>query len=72
MLGQALPGLQEVALSVYTGTSAQVPPGFLQQGRQYAATITALSAPWDKLNRPPLRSGAPLRMADCVTAVFPP
>ncbi|MGZ6126326.1 MAG: hypothetical protein ACXWLR_15265, partial [Myxococcales bacterium] len=66
------PGFNEVALIVYTGTSVRVPSGFLQSGQQYAATITAFSAPWDTLDRPPLRSGAPLRMADCVTAVFTP
>jgi hypothetical protein len=64
--------LQEVTLSVYTGTSVRVPQGFLQVGKPYVATITALSAPWDQLDRPPLRLGAPLHSADCVTAIFVP
>jgi len=64
--------LLQLSFAVYSGTSLKVPAGFLQQGRDYVATITALSAPWDQLDRPPLRSGAPLRMSDCVTAVFTP
>ena len=63
---------QDVAISVYAGTSVQIPSGFLQPGRQYVATITAVSAPWDKLDRPPLRTGAPLHMADCGSAIFTP
>ena len=70
--GTPPPGLQEVTISVYTANSVQVPAGFLQPGRQYAATITAVSAPWDTLDRAPLRFGAPARMTDCVTAVFTP
>ena len=66
------PGLQEVTLSVYTGTSVRVPQGFLQVGKPYVATITAFSAPWDQLDRPPLRLGAPLHSSDCVTAIFVP
>ncbi|HZR09544.1 MAG TPA: fibronectin type III domain-containing protein [Myxococcales bacterium] len=61
---------QEVAITVYSGTSVRIPAGFLHLGRQYAATITAVSAPWDKLDRPPLRTGAPVHMADCVSAIF--
>lgn len=74
LLSQGIPppGLQEVAIAVYTRTSVQVPAGFLQHGNQYAATITAISAPWDTIDHAPLRSGVPLRTSDCVTAVFSP
>ena len=71
-LGPPTAGLQEVALSVYSGTSARIPSGFLQSGRQYTVTVTAVSAPWDVLDRPPFRTGTPLHSADCVSAIFSP
>ena len=65
-------GLQEVSIAVYTGTSVKVPAGFLKAGQPYVVTITSVSAPWDTLDRPPFRTGTPLHMSDCVTAVFTP
>ena len=61
-----------MALSVYSGNSIRVPAGFLQRGRQYTLTVTAISAPWDVLDRPPFRTGTPLHSADCVSAIFSP
>ena len=61
-----------VLLTVYGVTSVQVPDGLLTAGAQYAATITAVSAPWDKLDRAPFRTGVPYSRSDCVTAVFSP
>ncbi|HZX93444.1 MAG TPA: hypothetical protein VFE90_02935 [Myxococcales bacterium] len=61
-----------ISLVVYGVTSVQVPDGLLAKGSQYAATISSFSAAWDKLDRPPLRSGMPWSMSDCVTAVFTP
>ena len=34
--------------------------------------VGLVPAPWDKLGRPPFRSGMPYSTADCVTAVFSP
>ena len=64
--------LQSVSLTVYGATSVQIPEGLLAPGAHYAATITAVSAPWDKLDRPLFRTGIPYASADCVTAVFSP
>lgn len=61
-----------VSLRVYGVTSVQIPDGLLAAGAQYAVTITAVSAPWDRLDRPPFRTGMPYSTADCVTAVFSP
>jgi hypothetical protein len=69
---RAAGGTQEIAISVYTGTSVRAPAGLLSKGVRYSATITAVSAPWDVLNRAPLRTGMPLHMADCVTSAFVP
>ena len=71
-LGPATPGLQQLWISVYSGTSVQVPAGFLQSGRQYVLTVAANSAPWDALDRPPFRTGTPFHTADCVSAIFTP
>jgi hypothetical protein len=60
------------ATTVYGVTSMQVPDGLLTLGAQYAVTITSVSAPWDKLDRPPFRTGMPYSTSDCVTAVFSP
>jgi hypothetical protein len=61
-----------VSMTVYGVTSMQVPDGLLTLGAQYAVTITSVSAPWDKLDRPPFRTGMPYSASDCVTAVFSP
>ena len=61
-----------ISLTVYGVTSVQVPEGLLQDGVQYAITITSTSAPWDRLDRAPFRTGMPYSSADCVTAVFAP
>jgi hypothetical protein len=61
-----------VGLRVYGVTSVQVPAGLLTAGARYIATITSFSAPWDALDRAPLRSGVPYSSSDCVTAVFTP
>ena len=61
-----------VSILIYSGTSLQIPPGFLSPGTQYVATITANSAPWDELDRAPFRTGLPMHSADCVTSVFTP
>lgn len=66
------PAVAQTALTVYGVTSVQVPDGLLTAGAQYAITITATSAPWDKLDRAPFRTGMPYSTADCVTAVFTP
>jgi len=71
-LGPPANELQEVAISVYSGTSIQVPPGLLQAGRQYTCIVTAVSAPWDVVDRAPFRTGTPLHMADSVSAIFSP
>jgi hypothetical protein len=68
----AATGTQEVAISIYTGTSVRVPPGLLTKGVKYSAVITAVSAPWDVLDRAPLRTGMPLHTADCLTSGFVP
>jgi hypothetical protein len=64
-------GSPAVFARVY-GTSFQVPPGFLQPGIPYVATITAVSAPWDALDSAPFRTGMPIYSAHCVTASFQP
>ncbi len=61
-----------ISLTVYGVTSVQVPDGLLQANGQYAITITSVSAPWDKLDRAPFRTGMPYSTSDCVTAVFSP
>jgi hypothetical protein len=66
------PGIQSLSLSVYTGTSVRIPAGFLAAGVMYVASIAAISAPWDALDRPPFRMGMPLHQADCVTGIFAP
>jgi hypothetical protein len=68
----ANPAIPLVSLYVYGVTSMQVPDGLLQSGTQYAITITSVSAPWDKLDRAPFRTGMPYSTSDCVTAVFTP
>ncbi len=60
------------SLTVYGVTSVQVPDGLLTPGAQYVVTISSVSAPWDKLDRPPFRTGMPFSMSDCVTAAFTP
>jgi len=57
---------------VYSGTSFQVPPGFLRPGRLYFASISALQADFDLLDRPIYRSGTPQYQTDCVIGVFTP
>jgi hypothetical protein len=69
--GGATAKVASVSLTVYGVTSVQV-DGLLTPGAQYSATITSVSAPWDKLDRPPFRSGMPYSTSDCVTAVFSP
>jgi hypothetical protein len=54
------------------GTSFRIPPGYLKAGVEYYATIAARQAPWDGPDRPPLRVGAPLYTAACVTGHFYP
>ena len=66
------PAIASVSLNVYGVTSVQVPDGLLESGARYAITITAMSAPWDKLDRAPFRSGMPYSTSDSVTAVFSP
>jgi hypothetical protein len=66
------PAIASVSLNVHGVTSVQVPEGLLQSGAQYAITITSVSAPWDKLDSPPFRTGMPYSTSDCVTAVFSP
>jgi hypothetical protein len=61
-----------LSAEIHTGTSFRVPPGFLKRGTRYVATITARQAPWDVLNRAPLRTGAPFNSADCVFGIFSP
>jgi hypothetical protein len=61
-----------LSAEVYSGTSFRVPPGFLKTGRSYTAAITARQAPWDVLNRAPLRSGAPIDSSECVIGIFTP
>ena len=57
---------------VYSGTSFQVPPGFLRPGRHYIALISAVRADFDVLDRPIYRSGTPQYQTDCVIGVFSP
>jgi hypothetical protein len=64
--------LREISATVYTGRSFKVPPGLLTAGGLYHATITAVMAPWDVLDRGPFENGRPLHTADCVTGVFTP
>jgi hypothetical protein len=66
------PAIANVSLTVYGVTSLQIPTGILQAGATYNMIITANSAPWDSLDRPPFRQGIPTATADCVTAVFAP
>jgi hypothetical protein len=70
--GGATAKIASVSLTVYGVTSVRVPDGLLTPGAQYSSTITSVSAPWDKLDRPPFRSGMPYSTSDCMTAVFSP
>jgi hypothetical protein len=61
-----------VSALIRNGTSFRVPPGFLQTGIGYHATITARQAPWDTADAGPFRSGTPVHTAAAVTATFVP
>lgn len=68
-----VPGqVRRISATVYTGRSFKVPPGLLTAGGLYHATITAVMAPWDVLDRGPFQTGRPRHTADCVTGVFTP
>ncbi len=71
-VGGATAKVASVSMTVYGVNSVRVPDGLLTPGAQYSATITSVSAPWDKLDRPPFRTGMPYSTSDCVTAVFSP
>ncbi len=53
-------------------TSFTVPPGILQLGNLYVATIEAFQAPWDAPDRAVFRFGAPYESIPCVTGIFTP
>ena len=57
-VGGATAKVASVSMTVYGVNSVRVPDGLLTPGAQYYATITSVSAPWDKLDRPPLRRHA--------------
>jgi hypothetical protein len=60
------------AARVYSGTSFQVPSGFLRPGRLYAAIIRASQADYDLIDRPVFRSGTPEYWSECAIGVFTP
>jgi hypothetical protein len=60
------------AVFVRNGLSFKVPPGLLKAGSTYAATISAIDAPWDVLDGNPWGNGAPYHSVDRITGTFTP
>jgi len=61
-----------ISARVYSGTSFQVPPGFLRPGHLYVASISAIQGDFDVLDHPIYRSGTPLYQTYCLFGVFTP
>ena len=61
-----------ISAIIYSGRRFKLPPGFLKQGSQYTATISARLAPWDTFDRAAFRVGVPFHTADCLTGIFSP
>jgi len=61
-----------ISAIIYSGRIFKLPPGFLRQGSQYTAKISARLAPWDTFDHAVFREGVPFHTADCVTGIFSP
>src|SRR5712692_4250984 len=48
-----------ISAIVYSSRTFKLPPGFMKQGSQYTATISARSGPWDTFDHAPFREGIP-------------
>lgn len=72
--GPTTPAANDLAvLSAHVrGTSFRVPPGCLQAGAVYQATVTTRQAPWDETEHGPYQVGLPLHEAEALTAWFAP